>query len=229
MMLALFSFMLTVGLYWGAKWCYKIKPKVYLSPLLTTPLLLVAFLLCTHISYESYNTGAQWLSNMLQPATIAFAIPLYKYFNILKKHAIEIILSVLSGSVVAIVSSMVIAKGLHLDTQIVDSLIPRSVTTPIAMGVSESIGGVPTITAVFVIMTGLLGAIIGPMLIRFLHIENEIAQGALLGTAAHGAGTSKAFEHSSVAGTISSLSMIIAALITLCVTPWIMAFMLVLF
>lgn len=226
MMLALFSLILTIGLYWGAKWCYKTKPKVYLSPLLTTPLLIVAFLLWTHISYESYNTGAQWLSNMLQPATIAFAVPLYKYFNILKKHATEILVSVLSGSVVAIVSSLFLARGLNLNTQIVDSLIPRSVTTPIAMGVSETIGGVPAITAVFVIMTGLMGAVIGPIVIRLLRIENEIARGVLLGTSAHGAGTSKAFEFSSIAGTISSLSMILAALITLCVTPWLMTLML---
>lgn len=229
MMLALCSLILTVGLYFGAKWCYARKPKVYLSPLLTTPLLIVAVLLCTGISYEAYNTGAQWLSDMLQPATIAFAVPLYKYFNILKKHATEIIVSVLSGSLVAILSSLAIAKGLHLQQQIVDSLVPRSVTTPIAMGVSESIGGVPTITAVFVIMTGLLGAVIGPVIIRMLRIENEIAQGVLLGTAAHGAGTSKAFECSAVAGTISSLSMILAALVTLCVTPWIMSLMLVMF
>ncbi|BAU26326.1 putative murein hydrolase (TIGR00659 family) [Aneurinibacillus soli] len=229
MMLAFFSFILTIMLYVGAKWCYQHKPKVYLSPLLITPLLIIAFLLWTHISYDSYNTGAKWLSDMLQPATIAFAVPLYKYFNLLKKHATEIIVSVLSGSVVAIISSMLIAEGLHLNTQIVNSLIPRSVTTPIAMGVSTSIGGVPTITAVFVIMTGLLGAVIGPVLIRLLRIENAIAQGALLGTAAHGAGTSKAFEFSSIAGTISSLSMIIAALITLCVTPWLMSIMLVIF
>lgn len=229
MMISLFSLIFTMSLYWGAKWCYKHKPKVYLSPLLTTPLFIVAFLFWTHISYESYNTGAKWLSNMLEPATIAFAVPLYKYFNILKKHATEIIVSVLSGSVVAIVSSLCVAKVLHLNTQIVNSLIPRSVTTPIAMDVSESIGGIPTITAVFVIMTGLLGTVIGPIIIRLLRIENEIARGVLLGTGAHGAGTSKAFELSSITGTISSLSMIMAALITLCMAPWLVPMILRIF
>lgn len=223
MILAFISLILTIGLYVGAKWCYKAKPKVYLSPLIVTPLLLIAFLLLTHISYESYNSGAKWLTDLLQPATIAFAVPLYKYFHLLKKYATEILVSVLCGSFVAILSSLFIAKGLHLNTQIVNSLIPRSVTTPIAMGVSENIGGVPTITAVFVIMTGLLGAIIGPIIIRLLRIENDIAKGALLGTAAHAAGTSKAFECSSTAGTISSLSMIIAALITICIAPWLVS------
>ncbi|KMY55814.1 LrgB [Bacillus sp. FJAT-27231] len=228
-MIALFSLILTICLYWGAKWCYKRKPKVYLSPLLTVPVLVVGGLFLTHTSYEAYDTGAHWLSRMLEPATIAFAVPLYKYFNILKKHAAEIILSVLSGSVTAIISSMAMAKMLHLNTEIVDSLIPRSVTTPIAMGVSESIGGVPAITAVFVIMTGLLGSVIGPMIIQLLRIENDIARGVLLGTAAHGAGTSKAFEFGSVTGTISSLSMIMAALITLFLTPWILPVMLIFF
>ncbi|HEY9577194.1 MAG TPA: CidB/LrgB family autolysis modulator [Pseudobacillus sp.] len=221
-MIALLSLAFTVCLYWGAKWCYKRNPKVYLSPLLTVPVLVVGCLFLTHTSYESYDTGAHWLSRMLEPATIAFAVPLYKYFNILKKHAAEIILSVLSGSVTAIISSMAMAKMLHLNTEIVGSLIPRSVTTPIAMGVSENIGGIPAITAVFVIMTGLLGSIIGPIVIQLFRIENEIARGVLLGTGAHGAGTSKAFEFSSITGTISSLSMILAALITLFMVPWIL-------
>ncbi|MCM3592311.1 CidB/LrgB family autolysis modulator [Brevibacillus borstelensis] len=219
-MIAFLSLILTIVLYWGAKRCYRLKPKVYLSPLLTAPLLIVALLVWTDTPYDSYQAGAKWLSDMLEPATIAFAVPLYKYFHILKKHAAEIIVSVLSGSVAAIVSSLFIARLLHLNMQIVDSLIPRSVTTPIAMGVSASIGGVPAITAVFVIMTGLLGSVIGPMVIRLLRIENDIARGVLLGTAAHGAGTSKAFEFSPITGTISSLSMILAALMTLGVAPW---------
>ncbi|KIL76726.1 CidB/LrgB family autolysis modulator [Bacillus badius] len=222
-MTALFSLVFTISLYWGAKWCYKHKPKVYLSPLLTVPVLVGGCLLLTGISYESYDAGAQWLSRMLEPATIAFAVPLYKYFNILKKHAAEIFISVFSGSIAAILSSMAIAKMLHLNPQIVESLIPRSVTTPIAMGVSETIGGIPAITAVFVIMTGLLGSIIGPIIIHLLRIDNDIARGVLLGTGAHGAGTSKAFEFSSITGTISSLSMILAALITLFTVPWILS------
>lgn len=215
MKVAFFSFLLTIGLYWGGKWCYKKKPKVYLSPLLTTPLFLVALLLFTNISYESYNSGAKWLSFMLQPATIAFAIPLYKYFPIFKKYAKEIIVSVLLGSIVAVISSMFLAKAFHLNQQITESLLPRSVTTPIAMDIAKIIGGVPAITAVFVIITGILGTMIGPMIIRCLRIDNEIAQGILFGTGAHAAGTAKAFEYSPITGTISSLSMIIAAFFTL--------------
>jgi putative effector of murein hydrolase len=101
----------------------------------------------------------------------------------------------------------------------VNSLIPRSVTTPIAMNISQIIGGVPNITAVFVIITGLLGTMLGPMIVKWFRIESEVARGVLLGTGAHGTGTSKAFEFSSLTGTISSISMIVSALLTLGIAP----------
>lgn len=120
-------------------------------------------------------------------------------------------------------SSAVLAEWLHLDAQLINSLIPRSITTPIAMNVSQVIGGVPNITAVFVILTGLLGAMLGPLVMRLFRIEGEVARGVLFGTSAHGTGTSKAFELSTLTGTISSISMILAALFTLGVAPMLMA------
>jgi predicted murein hydrolase (TIGR00659 family) len=215
----IFSFAITILLYFGAKWCYGRSRKIYLSPLVTTPILIVSLLLVAHIPYDTYYGGAKWLSIMLQPATIAFAVPLYKYRAILNKHALEIIVSVLFGSIVAIISSALIAEGLHINTQLVNSLIPRSVTTPIAMDISQMVGGVPSITAVFVILTGLLGSLLGPVVIRLFKIENEIARGVLFGTGAHVVGTTKAFEFSSTTGTISGLSMILAAIITVCAAP----------
>lgn len=213
----------TLVIYGLSKRLYRVHPKVYLSPLLITPLMLIIVLMWTQVPYETYNLGGQWLSSMLQPATIAFAIPLYKYYNVLKKHAIEILVSVLTGSIVAMFSSAFIAEWMHLDSELVSSLIPRSVTTPIAMNVSQIIGGVPNITAVFVIITGLLGTVIGPLVMKWFHIENEVARGVLFGTSAHGTGTSKAFELSSLTGTISSISMILAALFTLGVAPLIIS------
>lgn len=125
----------------------------------------------------------------------------------------------MTGSVVAVLSSALLAKWLRLDSGLIHSLIPRSITTPIAMNVSATIGGIPAVTAVFVIMTGLLGAIMGPSIVKMLRIDGEIARGTLLGTGAHGTGTSKAFELSSLTGTISSISMVLAALFTLAVAP----------
>ncbi|WP_134683796.1 CidB/LrgB family autolysis modulator [Brevibacillus migulae] len=220
MMLELFGISMTVVLYWAAKKLYQHKPKVYFSPLILSPLLIVGFLLWTGIPYETYNVSASWLTDLLQPATIAFAIPLYKSFATLKKHASEIIASVLCGSVVAIATSALLAQLFDLNLRMVDSLIPRSVTTPIAMNISEMVGGIPAVTAVFVIITGIFGSQVGPAIIRLLRIENEVARGVMLGTNAHGAGTSKAFEFSAITGTVSSLSMILAAFITLGVAPW---------
>ncbi len=219
MMTGLFWLVLTLLIYSLSKRLYQARPRVYLSPLLVTPIVLIAGLMWTNIPYESYNSGGQWLSDMLQPATIAFAIPLYKYYNVLKKHAAVILISVLSGSIVAMLSSALLAEWMRLDHQLVSSLIPRSVTAPIAMSVSQAIGGVPNITAVFAVITGLLGSIIGPFVLKWFRIENEIARGVLLGTGAHGTGTSKAFEFSSLTGTISSISMILAALFTLGAAP----------
>ncbi|GIP21881.1 CidB/LrgB family autolysis modulator [Paenibacillus sp. J22TS3] len=223
MITGLLCLLITIALYYVCKRVYKVKSSVYLSPLLVTPVILVIGLLLAHIPYETYNAGGKWLSSLLQPATIAFAIPLYKYYNVLKKHAALILVSVLSGSVVAIVSSLLLAQSMHLDNALVSSLVPRSVTTPIAMSVSQVIGGVPNITAVFVIITGLLGSIIGPMIVKMFRIDNEVARGVLLGTGAHGTGTSKAFELSSLSGTISSISMIVAALFTLGAAPLILS------
>ncbi len=222
MMIGLFYLSLTLGVYYSAKKIYQKWSKVYLSPLLITPVILVVFLLSVGVPYESYNSGGQWLSDLLQPATVAFAVPLYKHFKVLKKHAVEIIASVLFGSIVAMVSSVFLAKWMHLSNSLVTSLMPRSITTPIAINVSQVIGGVPNITAVFVILTGLFGTIIGPSVLRIFHIDNEVARGVLLGTSAHGMGTSKAFEMSALSGTISSVSMILAALFTLGMAPTMM-------
>lgn len=216
---ALLYIVATLAIYAVSKKIYQRYPKVYLSPLLITPVMLILILMTRGISFEDYNTGGQWLSKMLQPATIAFAIPLYKYYDVLKKHAVVILVSVLAGSITAIVSSALIAELLKLDTSMISSLIPRSVTTPIAMNISQIIGGVPNITAVFVIITGLLGTMLGPMIVKWFRIESEVARGVLLGTGAHGTGTSKAFEFSSLTGTISSISMIVSALLTLGIAP----------
>ncbi|KKO54681.1 CidB/LrgB family autolysis modulator [Paenibacillus sp. DMB20] len=224
-LIAWFGLPLTLIIYWAAKKLYQRKNKVYFSPLLLTPIIIVVILMQTGVSYESYNEGAGWLSDLLQPATVAFAVPLYKNFQTLKKHAAEIMVSVISGSVMAIISSAFLAKWLHLSSSLTTSLVPRSITTPIAMNVSQVIGGVPNMTAVFVIMTGILGSMIGPSVMKVFRIKGDIARGILFGTSAHGTGTSKAFEFSSLSGTISSISMILAALFTLCAAPLLMSFL----
>ncbi|OMF12410.1 CidB/LrgB family autolysis modulator [Paenibacillus sp. FSL H7-0331] len=226
LILALGCLIITIAVYGLSKRLYRAVPKVYLSPILLTPTVVMIVLLLTGVPYETYHIGTEWLSEMIGPATVAMAVPLYKHLAILKKHALTIMVSVCFGSSLAIVSSVWLAKELHLQNQIIDSLALRSTTTPIAMAMTEMLGGTPAITAIFVLMTGLFGMIVGPLIIRLCRIEHEIARGVLFGTSAHTAGTSKAFEFSVVSGSISSVAMIVTAFFTLGTAPLVLLWLL---
>lgn len=216
----------TAAAYWGAKRLYIFLPKPYLSPLIVTPAVVILLVLLTGIPYTDYSLGTKWLSDMIGPATVTLAVPLYKNLDVLKKHTAAIVSGVLSGAIMAIFTSVILAEALHLAPNLAESLAPRSATTPIAMAIAGTIGGIPNMTALFTLVTGILGIVVGPLAIRLLRIENEIARGVLLGTSSHTAGTSKAFEFGPVAGSIASIAMILTAFITLCVTPPIMALLL---
>jgi predicted murein hydrolase (TIGR00659 family) len=217
--LGLLSLLVTVAIYAVAKRVYRRHRRVLLSPIFVAPLLLVILLLLAGLPYQAYMAGGQWLAFLLGPATVAFAIPMYKNGPVLRRHALEIGSGVALGSLVALLSSILPALWMHLSPETTSSLAPRSVTTPIAMEISRSIGGVPTMTAVFVMITALVGLVVGPLLIRTLSLRSPVARGALLGMGAHGAGTARAFEFGSLEGTIASLSMIAAAGATLALTP----------
>lgn len=196
------------------KWSY-----IVLQPLILCPLALIAFLGLTQMPYETFHKGTHYLSDLLGPATVAFAIPLYKNFETLKKYIVELTSSVFAGTCVAICSTFGLATWFHFDPSIIESMVPRSVTTPIAMDISQTLGGNPTIASVFVLMTGIIGMNMGPSLIRCFSFKTPIARGTLFGTAAHGGGTSKAFEFGSMEGTFSSISMIMAAIVSLVLVP----------
>ncbi len=211
--------LLTVFVYMIAKKFYLTTGKMIFSPIIVCPLVLIAFLMIFHIPYESYATGGSWLSYMLQPATVALAVPMYKYRLMVRKYIMEIIISVTGGAIVAIVTSMMLAQYLGVNAAFITSLAPRSVTTPIAMSVSEVIGGNPSITAVFVICTGIIGAVFTSILLKYLPIKSPITKGMLFGISAHGTGTSKAYEAGQVEGTIASLAMIFMGLVTTVIAP----------
>ncbi|MDQ0243931.1 putative murein hydrolase (TIGR00659 family) [Bacillus fengqiuensis] len=198
-----------------SKKMYRCKKMMIFSPIVFAPILLILLLSIGDIQYETYKKGANFLSYMLGPATVAFAIPMYKNFQLLKKHSTEILVSVIGGTTIATLSSLFLALLFHLNGQLVNSLIPRSITIPIAVDVSKSIGGDPSVTVLFVIVSGILGTMIGPKLIHLLTLRSAVAKGLLLGVAAHGTGTARAFEIGKLEGTFSSLAMIIAAIITL--------------
>jgi len=214
-MIALIALVGTIVIFYASKKVYARFQKIWLSPLLVCPLILVVLLLATGLPYSDYNSGATWLSKLLGPATVAFAVPMYKNYDLLKRNAKAIFASLIVGSVVAIASSFLLAVLAGLDHEMVNSLVPRSITTPIAMDIANIIGGEPTMTAVFVIVTGLTGSIVGPLVIRWCRFRQAASKGLLLGMGAHGCGTSKAFEFGEREGTFSSLAMIVAALVSI--------------
>jgi predicted murein hydrolase (TIGR00659 family) len=218
-MLAILSFFITIFSYVGAKILYGKSKSVFFSPLVICPFILISLIVSFHVSYEAYSTGTQWITDMLQPAMVAFAVPLYKYRTLLKKYALEISAGVFGGSVIAVVSSVIYGKWLNLTPQLLDSLAPRSITTPIAMNISQAIGGLPTMTASFVILTGIVGIVAGPFILKWLPIHHQVSKGMLLGMGAHGAGTAQAYEIGSIEGAIASLTMIVAGLITIMLAP----------
>ncbi|TGA96375.1 LrgB family protein [Sporolactobacillus shoreae] len=219
MLIALGCIVLTATVYYLSKKIYRRFRFAFLTPLLVAPCILSSLLVGFHINYSDYDSGGRWLSNMLQPAVVGFAVPLYKFRKVMKKYLKVIAISMTTGVTVALISSGVFSHLVHLNDSYLLSLLPRSITTPIAMAVSVDIGGMPTMTAIFVIVTGISGLIIGPMVIRYLHIKEKLAKGLLLGMGAHGAGTSKALEFGSEEGAAASLAMVLAAIFTLVFAP----------
>ncbi|WP_068672097.1 LrgB family protein [Oceanobacillus sp. Castelsardo] len=206
---------LTYFLYLFSKKVYgKIAVPVF-HPLLLAPILLIVLTSIMHVSANQYLEDTKWLTHLLGPATIAFAVPIYKHFSIIKKYIGTILISITTGTLVAIFSTYLLSKLFHLNSDFLISILPRSITTPIAIEVSKEIGGLPTLTTVFVIITGVMGGVVGPSVLRWLSIKTPIAKGLALGMGAHGVGTNKAMEYGKQEEVFSSIAMIFAAMITL--------------
>jgi len=221
-MVAGFGLLLTVAIYYAVQALYKRKPNGLWSPLVVTPIVVIGVLLASGISYADYDASATLLTDMLQPATVAFAVPLYRYFGVLRKYAAALFAGVIAGSAMSIASTLVFAAAFRLDPMLTGSLVPHSVTTPIAIDITQSYGGSAALTASVVMLTGVFGSIAGPTVIRICGIRDNIARGVMLGTSAHGAGIAKAFEIGEDAGTAASLAMIFAAIFTLIIAPWLL-------
>lgn len=206
---------ITYIIYFLMKKVYQKSPFPLFHPILVTPIVLISLISIFHVTASQYLFDTKWLTYMLNLATVAFAIPTYKHYQLVKKHIGNILISNTIGTLVAIFTSLGLSELLHLNGQFVTSILPRSITTPIAIEVSKEIGGLPTLTTVFVIFTGIFGAVFGPMMMKILSIKTPIAKGMALGMSAHGIGTSKALEYGELEATFSTLAMIFAAWITL--------------
>ena len=202
-----------------AKWLQKRTGWILLNPILLTIALLILFLKLSGISYETYCEGGQLIEFWLKPAVVALGVPLYLQLEMIKKQLLPIFLSQLVGCLVGIVSVILIAKGLGATPDVICSLAPKSVTSPIAMEVSAATGGIPSLSAAVVIVVGLFGAVFGFKLLGLGQVKSPIAQGLSMGTASHAIGTSAAMEVSRKYGAYASLGLTLNGILTALLAP----------
>lgn len=191
----------------------KIKLAI-LNPLLIGTICVIGFLLIFRIDYEEYNEGAKYISYLLTPATVCLAVPLYEQLSLLKKNFMAVAVGILSGVLASLVSVLALAKLFDLNHQQYVTLLPKSITTAIGMGVSEELGGLVTITVAVIVITGILGNVIAEFICKIFKIHEPIAKGLALGTASHAIGTAKAMEMGQIEGAMSSLAIAVAGLLT---------------
>ena len=198
---------------------YKKTKLPIFNPLLTATILIICFLEIFNIDFDTYNNGGQFINIFLGPATIVLAVPLYKKLNLLKENFLPIFSGILVGSLVSVLSVISIATFLGLDNSLTVSLLSKSVTTPIGIEITNSLGGSSSITVLAIVLSGIIGAIVGPTVFKVLKINNPISRGVSLGTASHAVGTSKALEIGEQEGAMSSLSIGVAGIVTVFLAP----------
>lgn len=201
---------------------FKLRQKTklaLLNPLLVTSVVIIVILLITNIDYEAYHKGAQYLTYFMTPATVCLAVPLYKQFEALKKNLAAILAGVLCGCIAHALTIIGFAAFFKLEKVTVLSLLPKSVTTPIALGVCEELGGLEGIALMGLMLAGMLGAIAGPAILKLFRIKEPVAQGLAVGSASHAVGTSKMLEVGEVQAAMSSLSIAVTGLMTVVLAP----------
>jgi len=216
----LFWLTLTIGAFLIGDYFYK-KSKLnpLVNPVAISILIVSGVLIITGVSYERYFNGAKFIHFMLGPATVALAIPIYKQIQLIKKESGSIFISLVLGSLFAIFSTYFFAKLMNLDLEIIYSMMPRSVTAPIAMGISELIGGVPSLTAIITIITGIVGASFGTFALDVLKVKDMTARGFAFGLASHGIGTARAMSKNKTAGVFAALALGLSGVATSILIP----------
>ena len=184
------------------------------NPLLIAIAVIIVILAITGVEYDTYNDGAKYLSYLLTPATVCLAVPLYEQLEILKKNLKAILAGILAGALTSVTSVLILAILIGQSHEEYVTLLPKSITTAIGMGVSEELGGIVTITVAVIIITGVLGNMFAEAVCRIFWIEEPIAKGIGIGSASHAIGTAKAMELGDIEGAMSSLSIAVSGLIT---------------
>ncbi len=214
-----FLIALTFGSYFLGKLLRKWTGWVIMNPILVSIITIISFLELTGIKYETYNAGGHMIEFWLRPAVVALGVPLYMQLEKIKKEFLPILISELAGCVVGIVSVVYIAQKMGASRDVILSLASKSVTTPIAMDVTRSVGGIPSLTAAVVVCVGLLCAVCGYRTMGFARVKTPVAQGLSMGTAAHALGTATSMDVSNVHGAYASLGLTLNGIFTALLTP----------
>lgn len=216
--LTLFTYQ--IGYMMQRKW-----KKPFLNPILIATILIIAVLMLFKVDYETYNLGGQYISFLLTPVTVCLAVPLYRQMEVLKKNLMAVLCGIISGCFAHILVLVGLAALFKLDGELLRSLLSKSVTTPIAIGITSEIGGITVITIAGVMVAGISGAVIGPYILKFFRIKEPVAQGLGLGTASHAVGTSKAMELGEVQGAMSSLAIVVTGILTVIIVPLVVPYL----
>ena len=201
-----------VGVFLRSRWKFAL-----FNPLLVAIVLVVAFLVGFKIDYATYMEGARYISYLLTPATVCLAVPLYQQFSLLKKNAKAVLLGIAAGTLASLCVILGLCVLFHLDHTMYVTLLPKSITTAIGIGVSEELGGIQSLTVVVIIITGVLGNIFAELICKVFRITDPIAQGVGIGTSTHAVGTARAMEMGEIQGAMSGLSIVVAGLMTVVV------------
>lgn len=207
------------GLFLRKKFDYAI-----VNPLLISAILTITFLLIFDVDYDTYNQGAQYLSIFLTPATICLAVPLYRQLEVLKKNVVTVIVPISCGVVAHAITLITLSSLFDVEEVLTLSLLPKSVTTPIAVGICAELNGIEVVTIMGVMIAGIIGAVFGPIVCNLLKIQEPIAQGLGIGSASHAIGTSKALEMGELQGAMSSLAIVVTAVLNVVVVPIVATF-----
>ena len=213
----------TLGIYVGATWIYQKTKFALLHPVLVTIAVIIALLLIFKVDYLTYQKGSHLIDFMLGPSVVALGYTLYTQMASIKENLVSILTALFVGSITGIGSVLILAKKLGSSHELAVTLAPKSVTTPIAMAISERFGGIPSMTAIVVIAIGIVGGIAGPWVLRVLKVDSKIAIGLALGASAHGLGTARAMELGAIEGAIGGLAIGIMGLMTALIAPFFLA------
>ena len=214
-----FMLALTFGVFYAAKTIQRRLGWVLFNPILVAIAIIIFFLLVMDIPYEKYHEGAKMIEFWLKPAVVALGVPLYLQLSSIKQQFLPILASQLMGCIAGIVSVVVISKLLGASDVVIMSLASKSVTTPIAMEVTQVLGGIPSLTAAIVVIPGLIGAIIGFKTLSVSHVNNPMALGLSMGAASHALGTSAAMDRDQFVGAYASLGLTLNGIFTALLTP----------